>query len=148
MMTFIEKQQKGLLKKFHVLLGKAGIGQEGKEAILSSYGVESSRDLTAKDLLDVCSRLEMELNPELAEQDRWRKRVMAAVGGWLRSSGREENATYIKGVACRAAGRDDFNGIPVAALRNLYYEFKNKQKAHEAVNRIDMGQVLGTVYLN
>ena len=41
--TFTEKTHKQLLKKFHVLLAQANINNDGKQAILSSYNVESSR---------------------------------------------------------------------------------------------------------
>ena len=146
--TFMEKEQKQLLKKFHSLLVKSGAGPEYKEAILESYGVESSRDLSASDLLDICNKLSLLSDPALAEPDRWRKRVMASIGGWLRSTGGEENATYIKSVACRAAEKERFNDIPVGMLRNLYYEFKNKQKVHEAVNVIDAKRSLSVISLN
>lgn len=147
--NFIEKQQQLLLKKFHTLLGKSGIGVEGKEAILHSYGVESSRDLSAHDLMDICNKLAMEADPKLKELDRWRKRVMAAIGGWLRATGSEESVTYIKSVACRAAGGcDNFNCIPLAELRNIYYEFLNKRKVYERVNTIETERLLGVISLN
>jgi hypothetical protein len=146
--TFIEKQQKALLKKFYTLLGKIGAGTQGKEAILHSYGVESSRDLSVHDLMDICDKLTMQADPKLKELDVWRKRVMAAIGGWLRATGGEENAAYIKSVACRAARRERFNDIPPAELRNVYNEFLNKRKTHDRVNTIDAERVLGVISLN
>ena len=37
--ALMERQRKALLKKFHTLLGLAGIGEAGKREILASYGV-------------------------------------------------------------------------------------------------------------
>jgi hypothetical protein len=37
--TFMDKQKTALVKKLHVLLGKAGIDNDGKLAILAQYGV-------------------------------------------------------------------------------------------------------------
>jgi hypothetical protein len=141
MKTFVEKEQKGLLKKFHTLACKAGMRQEEKDALLESYGVESSCDLTAKDLLDICNKLEMQSNPRLAEMDVWRKRLMAAVGGWLRAMGRESNGQVIKAIACRAAARVSFNEIPLEQLRSLYYAFGKKQKDLRKVEELTDEQI-------
>ena len=146
--TFMDKQQKQLLKKFHALLGKAGIGQEGKEAILSSYGVESSRDLTARELLDVCDKLAMRADPQLAELDRYRKRLIAAIFGYYKAYGREASMNEVKAVACRAAKCDAFNSIAKERLISLYYAFKNKQKDIEAVNDIAFEDMIDNVCLN
>ena len=60
--------------------------------------------------------------------DTWRKRVMAAVGGWLRACGTAHTAETIKAIACRAAQRKSFNDITLSELRAIYAEFNNKQK--------------------
>jgi hypothetical protein len=146
--TFMEKQQKQLIKKFHVLLGKAGIGREGKEAILSSYGVESSLDLTAKDLMDICDKLAMQANPKLAEADRWRKRVIRAIFAYCEAAGREADMDYVKAIACRATGYRTFNEIPVARLNNLYNTFKDKVKDIKSVSSIVNSDLLNNVNLN
>ena len=84
--------------------------------------------------------------------DKLRKRVMAAVGSYLRKTGRKSNATVIKAIACRATGHTDFNKIPRERLRNLIGLFNNKVKDSEAVDIIaaeqdtavaDMGSVFG-----
>ena len=84
MKTIVEKQQKFLLKKFHVLCGQLGLDREFKKDIIQPYGVESSRDLSAKELMDICTKLEQTLNPQLIDLDTWRKRLIASIGGWLR----------------------------------------------------------------
>jgi len=58
----------------------------------------------------------------------WRRRVMAAIGQYLRNLGKKETIGEIKAIACRAAQYDDFNMIPVQRLQNVYYAFVNKNK--------------------
>lgn len=126
--TFTERTHKQLLKKFHVLLSQAGIDSEAKEAILYSYNVESSKDLTAYELIEICDKLDKNANPAAAELDKWRKRVIASVGGYLSAMHQESNINIIKCIACRAAGVDNFNRIPSERLKSLYNAFKNREK--------------------
>jgi hypothetical protein len=62
------------------------------------------------------------------DMDTWRKRVMAAIGGWLRMCNTTHTADSIKAIACRASGRKAFNDITLSELRAVYAEFNNKQK--------------------
>lgn len=132
----MDKQQKWLLRQFHALCGKLGLSEERKREIIASYGVESSKDIDNRDLMDICHTLEKQLNGDVREADRLRKRVIAAIGGWLRLAGQPEGLDRIKGIACRAAQCEDFNKIPNERLRNLYYAFLNKQKDTKAVEGI------------
>lgn len=129
MKTFMEEQKNRLLRKFHRLLVECGAGSEEKAAMLASYGVESSRDLTVYELTELCNRIDLMLPARQAaiEADKWRKRVMGAIGGWLELKTGKSSAALIKAIAERAAGRP-FNKIPTSRLRNLYNEFLNKQK--------------------
>lgn len=70
------------------------------------------------------------------EMDRWRKRLIASIGGWMRLSGKEGGIEAIKAVACRAAGKGDFNAIPKGQLVSLYNAFLQKQKDVKNVNTI------------
>ncbi len=140
MATFTEKQKNGLIKKFHTLLGKNGIGADGKEAILSGYGVESSKDLEISELVDICEILDKKANPSFYDADVWRKRVIAAIGGYLRSMGKEQNIDLIKSIACRAASRDRFNDIPTERLKSLYNAFKHRK------NDVEFAGALKTVH--
>lgn len=128
MQTIVDKQQKYLLKKFHVLLAKAGINRETKLLMISRFGVETSKDLEAYQLLELCNGLEQALNPKAEQLDKERKRVMACIGGWLKLMAKEGNITIIKGIACRAAETESFNDIPLERLRSIYYAFIKKQK--------------------
>lgn len=145
--TLMEKEQKRLLKKFHTLLHKTG-GHEAKEAILQSYGVESSTDLSAKDLLDICNKLSIQADPKLAELDTWRKRVIAVIFSYCKVIGRPSDMNYVKAVACRASGFDSFNKIPVARLNNLYNAFKDKIKDIKKVGSIANDDLLSNINLN
>lgn len=128
METTVDKQKRSLVKRFHTLLGKCGIGNEEKAMMLAQYGVESSRELNVQELLEICTTLDRLANPQLAENDKWRKRVIAAIGGWLKAMSKDGGIDMIKGIACRAAGVANFNRIPTERLRSLYYAFQKKQK--------------------
>ena len=110
-----------LIAKYHVLTKNLNVDE--KEALLSGYGVKSSKELDVKNLLDLCGKLE---KPALQEPDQWRKRVIAAVCAWQKLSGLPESVDQAKAIACRASGYGNFNSITVPQLRNVYYEFVRK----------------------
>ena len=141
MQTFSETQQKKFLKKFHTLCGKQGIDNEGKKDIIAQYGAGSSRDLSARQLLDICDKLEMSVDPKFAEQDKYRKRLIASIGAWLRAMGKVDNIQVIKAIACRASGVDSFNKIPIEKLRSLYSAFNKKRKDLEMVEELTIEEL-------
>ena len=134
----MDKQQKWLLRQFHTLCTRLGMTEEEKRALIEGYGVESSKDIDNHDLMNLCHTLELQLNKVAKEADALRKRVIAAIGGWLRLTGKSHNIDTIKSIACRASGYSDFNKIPTERLRNLYNCFLKKQKDMDAVERIAM----------
>lgn len=137
MATVTAQQQKWLLKKFHTLCARLNMDADMKLALISGYGVESSKDLTNAELLELCDHLNEILNPEDAKTDKMRKRVIAAIGGWLRMIGKgDEGINYIKGVACQAAKVDNFNKIPLERLTTIYNMFLRKQKDAKSVNEV------------
>lgn len=127
---------KGILKKFHTLCTVLGLSYEEKHAIVESYGVESSRDMDTHDLINVCAKLSEQANKKngTGDLDHLRKRVMAAIGSYLHSVGKESNANLIKAIACRATGYEEFNKIPRERLLNLIATFNNKLKDLQGVN--------------
>ena len=162
MQTFMECEQKKLLKKFHTLLERCGIGQEGKEAILHSYGVESSRELSARELFDICDKLAMRSNEKLEELNTWRKRVIAAISAYHRAMGvgiflkdykdcsyaeKGQRVRYASGTAEKAAGKE-FNKIPLEQLRSLYNGFRRNGRSVETVNKMAENDLLHSVSLN
>ena len=141
MQTTIDKQKNSLLKRYHTLLGKLNISNEEKMIILSSYGVESGRDMGVEELVDLCHRLDLMLNPAIAETEVWRKRVIASIGGWLKALGKDGNIQVIRAIAARAAGVDSFYAIPQEKLRAIYNAFRNKQKALAFVEKVTAEEI-------
>lgn len=134
----MDQIHKGLLKKYHTLCSVLGLSDEAKGAILSSWGVESSRDLDQHQLIDICAKLSEQVDEKqgTATLDKLRKQVMAAIGGWLRETGQQQSISIIKGIAMRASGYTDFNKIPRERLRNLIATFNNKVRDARAVDAI------------
>jgi len=146
----MDEIHRGILKKFHTLCHVLGLTDDEKRTIVESYGVESSRDMDTHDLIDVCASLAEQANRKTgtADLDKLRKRVMAAIGGYLRMIGKESNASVIKGIACRATGYADFNKIPRERLRNLVGVFNNKVKDAQSVEDIANALMLQTLLGN
>lgn len=119
-----------LLRQYHAMCRILGITPDERRAIASSYGVDSSRELTNQQLVELIARLQ-------GDAHRWRRRVMAVIGAYLRRINRSESAETIKAIACRAAGYESFNRIPVSRLREVYYEFlRRNQTAERTANEI------------
>lgn len=64
-------------------------------------------------------------------KDKWRKRCIAAVCGWLDARNvhfatREEKVGYAIGCICRAGSASELNAISEARLKDVYNEFKRK----------------------
>ncbi len=132
----MEQQQKWLLRRFHTFCSRLGMTEYEKRALIESYGVESSKDIGNHELMDLCHTLELKLDKDAREADAVRKRTIAAIGGWLRLVGKENNIDTIKGIACRATGYESFNKIPIERLRNIYSAFLKKQRDHKAATAI------------
>lgn len=134
---------KKVLKKFHTLCGVCGMTQDEKRALVNSYGVESSADISTHDLIDICAALSEQADAHEKSMNTLRRRTMAAIGGYLRLVGREQNAAVIIAIACRATGYTDFNKIPEERLRNVYSAFVNKQKDFKASDNIAAEMMCG-----
>jgi len=137
-----------LVKRYHTLAGKLGLTKEDKAAIMESYGVESSLDLSVKELNELCIALEKDNTPKAPALDKLRKQVMASIGGWLRTVHQTSDADRIKAIACKATGHRRFNDIPAERLRNIYHTFLNKQKDFRSVNQITSEELEILSYLN
>jgi hypothetical protein len=137
-----------LIRKLHVLRGAAGMTQEEYEALLSSYGVESSKELEEWQLEKLVEFLDTQTNNERRDLDVQRKRLLAAVcafcedtvGKW-EEMGDKARIWYAKGVACRAAGkeacdnkgRDNFNRMSLERLKSLTYAFQKRKRDMDGV---------------
>lgn len=128
MKTIEEKETSRLIKKYHVMVGQAGLDKEEKRYFLKNMtGKESSKECTYRELMEVCSSLELIINPKVKQADYWRKRVLSACGKYVKALGNanHNNANYVKAVICRSAKVkvEDFNRIPVNKLQALYNSF-------------------------
>jgi len=141
-LTFENKEQNRLLKRFHTLLGKAGISRAGKEGLLAGYGVESSKDLTIAQLVECCDILYGKLNPNLQELDKARKQLMASISEWHRATNRNNpSADYIKEIASRASKVVEFNKIPLKQLRRLIGLFNKARREHLRVTELTLDMI-------
>lgn len=86
----MDEIHRGLLKKFHTLCSVLGIDADGKRAIVESWGVSSSRDLTQHQLIDICGKLSAQVDQKqgTARLDKLRKQVIAAIGAGSMKPGR------------------------------------------------------------
>lgn len=127
----MDQIHKDLIKKYHTLAGQLGMTDEDKRALLAQYNVESSRDLSQHQLIDVCACLARELDKRDGRDsmDALRKRLIAVVSKYLTACGKfNVDIAYIKATACRAAEIKEFNRIPRERLRSLYGAFALKLK--------------------
>ena len=161
--TLIEKEQKRYIKLFHTLICKVGGGTVRKEAILWRLGVEHTNELSVEQLIDECNALDKELKPKLAEIDKYRNRLIAAIAAYHRAMGveifqkdynecnfneREKRKRYAIGTAERASGGKEFNKIPLEQLRTLYGKFCRGIKDSVAVNELISKDLLHRISLN
>jgi hypothetical protein len=86
------------------------------------------REVEYRGMLVAMEGLSQSVKGGYAEMDTARKRVIAAIGAWLRGRNMDESMGMIKGIACRAAKAERFNDIPLSKLRALYEEWRNKNK--------------------
>ncbi len=119
------EQQKRWVRIFHTVCTNTGVSRADKEAIYLGQGVTTSKDLTVLQLQEIVAALN-------GKSDSWRKKTMAAIGGWLNAVNYEQNGQYIKSIACRAAGCTDFNKIPIPKLQKIYYSFVKKERTTAA----------------
>lgn len=146
--TFIEKQKNALIKKFHTLLSKGRIDNEQKLDMLSGYGVQSSKDLTVYELTELCGKLDLMINPALAESDKLRKRLIAAIFSYRQAMGSQASLEEVKGIACRAAKAENFNRISDDRLRSLYNAFSKMKKDLNSVRTMTADHIKELQTLN
>lgn len=127
-----EAYRKSLIKRLHTVKSEIGLTDDQYRAMLSGFGAESSKDLSIDELIRAIELLQTH-NPD---DDKWRKRCIAAIGAYLRATSRTESVELIKGIACNASGYDSFNRIPTSRLRDIYYEFSRKAKVSAKVTKM------------
>ena len=150
----MDKHHAALLKMFHTLCSELGMSKDDKLALIDQFNSGhdpdfSSADLDTHDLLNICGTLESNLNKQRGHNlDLLRKRVIAAIGGFLTLTDQQHDIALIKGIACRATGYPTFNKIPAERLRNVYSAFVKKQKDFKAVDALTRGHILTSLRQN
>ncbi len=116
------------LKQLMTILSIQKVSDEDRAQLICSWTngrTTSARELTQAELDQIVAKLQ---EADRDSPDIWRKRVMAAIYGFLKKMNKEANPDIVKGIACRAAKTKDFNRIPVQRLVSLYTAFTNMQK--------------------
>ncbi len=141
-----------LNRKYHYLLKDLGINEDQKLALLSSWGVSSSTELSDEKLYELTLWLGMKQKERFskakaqeqakrkADLDLWRKRVIASIGAWLKLTNQPNGIGYIKATACQGAEVTNFNKIGISKLRSLYNEFGNKNRVQKAVKSLTQSE--------
>lgn len=116
------------LKQLMTILSIQKVSDEDRANLVFSWTsgrTTSARELSPSEISQIVEKLQ---NSEKDSADIWRKRVMAAIYGFLQKMNKEANPDLVKGIACRAAKVTDFNKIPTQRLVSLYTAFTNMQK--------------------
>ena len=155
----IENQRtKAQNAKIYAMFGALMIQQHERDEIV--YDITSKRTIHTSDLtyteaqslikflqdlgankvarLTVSEKVDTSNDPVVKKRlDSKRKGLIASIFAWFKLQGKVPTMDYVKGVACRAAGVDDFNKISEASLTRLYAEFCRKQRAREVMKNDD-----------
>ncbi|MBQ0016496.1 MAG: hypothetical protein KBT04_05890 [Bacteroidales bacterium] len=118
------------------LLGLAGMDREMLATVIDCVTVGRTQhvsELTEQEADEVIDQLhdfarEQGRSRVMRMDEVWRRRVIAAVFGYLDRiefdyTNVENRLQYVKRIACRAAGEEDFNKIDKLTLQRLYNHF-------------------------
>lgn len=124
------------LKQLMTILSIQKISDDERAQLVCSWTkgrTTSARELTPSELGEIVKKLQ---ESDRETDDAWRKRVMAAIFGFLNKMNKDATPELVKGIACRAAKTNDFNKIPKHRLVSLYNTFINMQKDLEFGKRM------------
>ena len=146
-----EAYRKRLMSKLHAIKKQRAMSDDEYRALLSGLDAYSSSELSIENLLRAIELLEGNTTPKTKhdeEMDKYRKRVIASIGAWLRAMNKEESLDIIKGIACRATGAKAFNLISLERLRSIYAAFNNKTKDLAFVGKMTNVEIDYATFLN
>ncbi|MBP3762919.1 MAG: hypothetical protein J6I49_03450 [Bacteroidales bacterium] len=126
-------------RKLWWLFGRIGFDKEAVADFVSDYTQGRTchtAELTFIEARDMIAWLDSTLTSghqtpksDSEKMDRLRKGCMRSIFAWFEKQGRTVDSTYVKAVACRAAGKSFFNELTEGDLRRVYAEFCKKQTA-------------------
>lgn len=123
---------RNLIARLHLLAKQVGMSDDDyRDYLYNNYHVTTSTLLSTAQLKEACNCLQKIIGNEA---NIWRRRVMAAIGAYLRHMHFDENQQHIMAIACHAAGYSNYNNIPVSRLRAIYYEFVRRNKIADQVD--------------
>lgn len=122
-------------KKLMTVLSKTGNIDNRHDIVFSFTNgrTKSTKELTELEIDLLSKKLESDAIKKL---DKKRKRVLAAIFGMYQKMNAPKSMEFVKGVACRAAGENNFNDISSHQLDTIYAAFKNAQKKLDFSGRI------------
>lgn len=134
-----EDIRRKLLRKYHAMAGRCGLTAEEKMAINVAHQVESSADLTAHQLIEICEFLQNRINEingttgKVQELDKLRKMCIRALCCYIDVKEIEttDKVTYAKHMACRSAKKESFNALTPAELRGVIGYFNRERETIE-----------------
>ncbi len=156
-MLTTNKSNKSRHSKFYVLLNKMGIPAEDKRDFIIDYTDGVTDSLTElwnnypgfyTEMIRHMETMVRQIDNHNGEMDKYRKRVIAAIGGYFKQVGLIHNIDYIKATACQSAGYKSFNQIPKERLRNVYNAFTKMQKDFKTVAQINQDHLCKVSMLN
>ena len=144
-------------RKLHYLCSRLGIDKETLQTMVWNYTAQRttrSKEMYKHECQSLIDFLSETANPNRERRtaagradvmtiDRKRKGVIKAIFAHLEQQGMQPTMEYVKAIACRAAGKDDFNKLSPAELSRIYAEFCKKQRVACVKKSIKQG-----IYLN
>jgi len=149
-MKITENQRKMIM----AMCAKQGIDDELRAELAYQFSTGRTThvgSLTVAEAAEMIGKLKANQSSTDTTMDVWRKRLMAAVGAYLRAFNYTENPAAIKAIACRAAGMpnaDCFNHIPADRLRSLYNAFCQRNRDMEEVKQMDADLTAAMAVMN
>lgn len=83
-------------------------------------------------ILETSMRRARQNRAEESGLDRARKKCLRSIFAYAELRGMKVDMDYVKAWACRAAGEQHFNSIPLRRLNSIYAEFCHKQREVKA----------------
>ena len=131
-------QRRAAIADVHRMKAIAAMSDEDYRAMLASYGVEHSTELSDAQLSDLRGRMHQLTDGAARADERasWMKRVWCVVGTWLRANGWKDDSAAIRTVICRAARKKSTREITLSHLKQIYHAWKVKCEQTEAAKTV------------
>lgn len=153
--TDINILHRQVVKRYHTLASKLKLTDNDKAAIMSSYGAESSLDLTTSQLTQVCETLQRMLNNRVAkgvdeELDKLRKRCIACMCRYIKARDIQTDnvINYAKQIACRSAKKSHFNKLTASELNGVIGYFNKEVNARKGAEQVATQEVMVRAFSN